>query len=64
MMTDAERLAANVAFLDQGIAEGAEFVLSVRATEIKRGTTLAREVQYLLDHGYKFADDEKSLIPK
>jgi hypothetical protein len=63
-MSAAARWAANQKFLDRGIAEGAEFVLSTYPTEITRGTDLAKEVTYLLDHGYTWSSNGLSLIPK
>jgi RHS repeat-associated protein len=56
--------AANVKFLDRGIREGAEFIMATHPTAIRAGSSLAREVNYLLSHGYKWADDFSKLIPK
>jgi len=63
-MSSAERWAANVKFLDEGIRAGAEFVLATARSEIRSGSVLEKEVQYLLAHGYKWADNGLSLIPK
>jgi hypothetical protein len=63
-MSDGARWAANQKFLDRGIADGAEFVLSTHPTEIRGGTALAREVNYLLDHGYNWSSNGLSLIRK
>jgi hypothetical protein len=56
-MTDAERWAANVKFLDRAIAEGADFVLATPINEVRPGSALEKEINYLLSHGYKLSDD-------
>ena len=63
-MSESARWAANKGFLDQGIKEGAEFVLATRRTDIRSGSILAREVKYLLEQGYQWAADKLSLVPR
>jgi len=54
----------NRRFLDQGIQEGAEFVLAAAKAEIRKGSALNTEVKYLLDHGYRWAANNMSVICK
>ena len=63
-MSETAQWAANRQFLNEGIAAGAEFVLATRQADIRAGSFLVKEVAYLLKHGYKWADDKLSLIPK
>jgi hypothetical protein len=63
-MSPAAQWAANRQFLDDGIAAGAEFVMATRRSEIRAGSALAQEVRYLLDSGYKWAENGLSLIKK
>ncbi len=63
-MSEAAQWAANQRFLDRGIKEGAEFILSTLRSEIRRGSALEREVNYLLANGYRWAESGMSLIPK
>ncbi len=63
-MSETAQWAANQKFLDRGIKEGAEFILSTLRSEIRRGSTLEKEVNYLMSKGYKWADNGMSLIPK
>jgi hypothetical protein len=63
-MSDGARWAANQKFLDRGIAEGAEFVMATRPQDVRAGSYLAREIGYLLEKGYRWADDGMSLVPK
>jgi hypothetical protein len=57
-----ERWAANVRFLDRLIARGDDVVLATRFSQIRPNSTLEREVQYLLDHGFEVVDDGWRLI--
>src|SRR5262249_31224313 len=63
-MTFAEQWAANQKFLDRAIAAGATFVLATAKNDIRSGSWLAREVEYLLQHGYEWNADATRLIPK
>jgi hypothetical protein len=63
-MSPAAQWAANKNFLDEGIAAGAEFVMATRRGDIRVGTALAKEVDYLLQRGYQWAENGLSLIPK
>jgi hypothetical protein len=63
-MPTAAQKAANMRFLDRGIAEGAEFVMATRRADVRAGSALADEVQYLLNKGYKWTDNNMSLVPK
>jgi RHS repeat-associated protein len=61
-MSKAAQWAANKQFLDDGIDAGAEFVMSTRRADIRAGSDLAKEVNYLLNKGYQWADNGLSLI--
>lgn len=63
-LSEAAQWSANKAFLDDAIKEGAEIVMATRKADIRSGSILEREVGYLLDNGYKWAKDGKSLVPK
>jgi hypothetical protein len=63
-MSEAAQWAANRKFLARGISEGAEFVMATPRSDIRAGSDLAEEVQYLLKRGYEWAEDGLSLIPK
>ena len=63
-MSVAERWGANQKFLDRGIREGAEFVMATQRADIRAGSQTALEVGYLLNKGYKWAENSMSLIPK
>jgi hypothetical protein len=62
-MSPAERWAANQKFLDRLITRGDEVVLTTPVGRVTAGSTLEREVQYLLGRGYQVADDGWRLIP-
>jgi RHS repeat-associated protein len=61
-MTPAERWAANQKFLDRAIARGDDFVLASPLTSAEKGSTFAREVQYLLSKGYQVSLDGSRLV--
>jgi RHS repeat-associated protein len=61
-MSSAVQWAANKKFLDRGIAEGAEFVMATRRGDIRAGSALAGEVDYLIKNGYRWAENGLSLI--
>lgn len=61
-MSEAERWAANQKFLDRLISRGDEVVLSTPLDQIRAGSSLEREVQYLFSHGYE-AVNPTLLIP-
>jgi hypothetical protein len=63
-MSAADRWAANVKFLDRGIAQGATFRLATSLEKVRRGSSLEREISYLLNRGYQFIKDGSALIPK
>lgn len=63
-MSEGARRAANARFLDRGIQEGAEFDLATARSEIRSGSTLEREVNYLLERGYAWPSNGMSLVPK
>jgi hypothetical protein len=63
-LTKEEQWAANVKFLDRGIANGDNFILSNSAFEAKEGTGFYKELQYMYKRGYKAAADGMSLIKK
>lgn len=61
-MTEAERWAANMAFLDQYIAYGVPFILATPLDEVRSGTYLEKEIQYLQSKGYKSGCNGTRLI--
>ncbi|HET9986562.1 MAG TPA: RHS repeat-associated core domain-containing protein [Longimicrobiales bacterium] len=64
LMPERMQWALNRGFLDRGIKEGAEFVMGTLRSEVRSGSALENEINYILKHGYRWADDAKSLIPK
>jgi hypothetical protein len=62
-MSSAERWAANLKFLDRLITRGDEVILTTPVGRVTVGSTLEREVQYLLGRGYQVVDDGWRLIP-
>jgi hypothetical protein len=63
-MSESAQWAANQKFLDRGVAQDAEFVMATARADIRAGSALVREVTYLLGHGYQWAANGMSLIPK
>lgn len=61
-MTDAERWAANVKFLDRAIARGDKIVLSNLAVESEVGSIFNKEIEYMLNKRYQIAEDGMFLI--
>lgn len=55
--------AANQRFLDRGIRAKADFLLATARSAVREGSTLEHEINYLLDHGYRWSSDMKRLIP-
>lgn len=62
-MSPAEQWAANQKFLDRLIMRGDQVVLTTPVARVTAGSTLEREVQYLLGRGYQAVDDGLRLIP-
>jgi hypothetical protein len=56
-MSAAERWAANQRFLDRIVARGDDVVMSTFLGNVRPGSTLEREVQYLIGRGYQVLDD-------
>lgn len=63
-MTEKQIWSANKTFLDEGIAEKAKFLLSTSIDELRAGTYLEKEINYILKNGYRLSDDATMLIPK
>ena len=61
-MSVEEQWAANQKFLDRAIANNSEFNLATSLDKMREGSFYAKEIQYLLENGYKFTDDGKKLI--
>jgi len=61
-MSKEERWRANVKFLDRGIKAKATFMLVTHRKEIRKGTALENEINYLLTQGYQWSDDGWSLF--
>ena len=62
-MSQAERWAANQAFLDKMIARGDEFIFATHPLKTKPGSTFEREIKYMLEKGYRLGDDGWKLLP-
>lgn len=56
-MSAAERWAANQRFLDRIVARGDDVVMSTYLGNVRPGSTLERELQYLIGRGYQVLDD-------
>jgi hypothetical protein len=52
-----EKWAANARFLDRLIARGDDVVMATPLDRVRPGSTLEREIGYLLGHGYEVVDD-------
>jgi hypothetical protein len=63
-MSETAQWAANQRFLDRGISDGATIILATLRADIRAGSSLAKEVRYLLENGYKWAEDGLSMVPK
>jgi hypothetical protein len=63
-MSPAQRWAANQKFLDDLVARGDQAVLTTRVGRVTVGSTLEREIQYLLNRGYQIVDDGWRLVPR
>ncbi len=62
-LTPSQRSAANTHFLDTRIAAGDRVLLSVPKGDIRPGSYLAQEVQYLTSNGYRWTN-QWSLVPR
>jgi RHS repeat-associated protein len=61
-LTEDQKWAANIRFLNRAISRGDRIVLSNSAFEAKAGTYFYRELQYLYSKGYKVASNGMELI--
>ena len=62
-MSSEEQWAANVKFLDRGIAAGDTFQLATPIDEMRIPSAYADEVNYLLKNGYTFNSAGNTLVP-
>jgi hypothetical protein len=62
-MSEPERWAANRKFLDRAIARSDDIVLATPLEQMRPGSYFAREVDYLLEKGYKLSKDGTRLLP-
>lgn len=62
-MSPSERWAANQRFLDRLTSRGDEVVLTTPVGRVTPGSTLEREVQYLLGRGYRAVEGGTRLVP-
>jgi hypothetical protein len=62
-LTPSQRWAANTHFLDTRIAAGDRVLISVAKGDIRPGSYLAQEVQYLTSNGYRWTN-QWSLVPR
>lgn len=63
-MTEAERWAANVKFLDRMIQRGDDIILATSFNKARANSYFARELKYLLEKGYKPSADGMRLIKR
>ncbi len=61
-MTPTEQWAANQKFLDRAIAKDAEFRLATPIKDVRPGSYLEKEIDYLFSQGYKLSSDGTKLI--
>ncbi len=61
-MNDDERWEANRKFLDRAINRNSKIILSTPKSKAKDGSSYARELKYMEEHGYKLSTDGKSLV--
>ena len=61
-LTPAARTAANNRFLDGVVARGDVVTLATPRAAIRYPSSLADEVGYLTEHGYKWADDATLVV--
>ena len=62
-MTPGEQWAANVRFLERTIKKNDIIKLSTPFNEIRQNTSLSKEIEYLINKGYKASDDGMMLTP-
>ena len=63
-MSEAARWAANQAFLYKAVQAGQKFTLTSNAYTAKPGTYFYKEIQFLLNHGYKIVEYGWAMIKK
>jgi RHS repeat-associated protein len=61
LMSDAEIWAANQKFLDRAIRDRVTFELATAKARV--GSFFEKEINYLLDKGYRYSADGRSLLP-
>jgi RHS repeat-associated protein len=61
-MSQAQRWTANKKFLDRAMNRKESFLLATPRDKIRRGSDLEREVEYLLEKGYKWTEEGTMLI--
>jgi len=62
-MTEAEQWAANQKFLDEAIARGDTFRLATPIDQVRPGSYLEKEIQYLTGKGFQLNGDGSALVP-
>ncbi len=62
-MTDTERWDANQKFLDRTISRGDEVILSNSGHDVRTGSYLAQEIEYMKSEGYSLSSDGLRLSP-
>jgi hypothetical protein len=62
-MSPLQRWSANEKFLSEIVARGDHIVLTTPVGRVTVGSTLEREIRYLLGRGYQIVDDGWRLVP-
>jgi hypothetical protein len=62
-LTAAEQWAANKKFLDRLIARGDTVILATPMMDVRAGSSFARELDYLIERGYRIAEDGTRMLP-
>ena len=63
-MSNVARWAANQAFLYKAVQAGQKFTLTANAYKAKPGTYFYKEIQFLLNHGYKIVEYGWAMVKK
>lgn len=61
-MTPSEQWAANQTFLDRAISRGSEFILATPIDQVRPGSFLQKEIEYLISQGYELSSDGTKLM--
>jgi hypothetical protein len=62
-MTPDQQWQSNMRFLDRAIDRGDRIVLATHVEDVRPGSFLEREIQYLQTNGYAVSKDGHQLLP-